>query len=71
MVIGYIVASFVGAVATVVALSSYGWLIALLCAPFGGSALTLITAAVVLWSGRTKKEGPRPAGISAISAPAA
>src|SRR5215208_4676084 len=47
MVIVYLFASLLGALGTVVALSSSSWLMALLCAPLGGSALTLIVAAVV------------------------
>ena len=47
MVIVYLSASLLGAIGTLVALSPYSWLIALLCAPLGASALTLIIAAGV------------------------
>jgi hypothetical protein len=39
-----IFAGALGALATFVVLLPYGWLVALLCAPFGGSALTLVVA---------------------------
>jgi hypothetical protein len=48
MVVVYIFTSLVGALITLVALSSYGWLLALLCAPVGGSAFTLIVITVDL-----------------------
>ena len=47
MVIGYLFASLLGALGTLVVLSSYSWLMALLCAPLGASAFTLVVAAVV------------------------
>jgi hypothetical protein len=48
MIVVYILTSVVGALITLVALSSYGWLVALPCAPVGGSALTLIVITVDL-----------------------
>ena len=47
MVIVYLFGSLLGALGTLLALSSYSWLMALVCAPLGASALTLIVAAVV------------------------
>jgi hypothetical protein len=47
MVIVYLFASLLGAFATVAVLASYSWLLAILCAPLGGSALALITASAV------------------------
>lgn len=44
MVIVYVLASLFGSVVTFVALSSYGWAIALLCAPWGGSAVAGLAA---------------------------
>ena len=52
MVIVYLFASLVGALTTFTLLSSHGWLVALLCAPLGGSALTLMIAVLVVWSQR-------------------
>ena len=48
MIVVYILTSLVGALTTLVVLSSYGWLLALLCAPVGGSALVLIVITVDL-----------------------
>jgi hypothetical protein len=48
MIVVYILTALVGALTTLVALSSHGWLLALLCAPVGGSALTLVVIAVDL-----------------------
>lgn len=55
MIIVYMFASLVGASATVAALWPSGWLLALLCAPLGGSAVTLAFAASValVRAGRT------------------
>jgi hypothetical protein len=47
MVIVYVFASLLGASATIAFLASEGWLLALLCAPLGGSALTLLIAVSV------------------------
>jgi hypothetical protein len=44
MVIVYLFASFLGTLTTFVVLSSYGWLIALLCAPLAGSCVVGIVA---------------------------
>jgi hypothetical protein len=44
MVIVYLFASFLGTLTTFVVLSSYGWLIALLCAPLAGSGVVGIVA---------------------------
>jgi hypothetical protein len=44
MLIVYLLASGLGALTTFVFLLPYGWVVALLCAPLGGSALTLILA---------------------------
>jgi len=62
MVIVYVFSSLLGAFGALVALSSYSWVMALLCAPLGGSALTLIVAAVVATGvsvPTTKKEPSR------------
>ena len=48
MIIGYIFASILGALATLTALSPHGAVVALLCAPLGGSVWTLIVAALVV-----------------------
>jgi len=67
MVIVYLFASLLGALGTVVALSSSSWLMALLCAPLGGSALTLIVAAVVavrVSVSETEREPSRPAPLA-------
>jgi uncharacterized iron-regulated membrane protein len=53
MIIVYVFASLLGGLTTLTALSSYGWMVALLCAPLGGSALGLGVAALVLWAERT------------------
>jgi hypothetical protein len=47
MVILYLFASILGALTTFIVLSSQGWLVALLCAYLGGSALALIIAIAV------------------------
>ena len=44
MVIISVLASLLGACLTMAFLASYSWLLAFLCAPFGGSALALVTA---------------------------
>jgi len=59
MVIVYLFASFVGALTTFAWLSSDSWLLALLCTPLGGSALSLIVALTVALP-RTPRE-PRGA----------
>jgi hypothetical protein len=46
MVIVYLFASSLGALTTFVVLSSYGWLIALFCAPLAGSVVATIVAVV-------------------------
>ena len=62
MVFAFLFAALLGAVATVTALSSYGWLVALLCAPFGGSALASLIA---LWGFlKTRREPLQAAGVS-------
>lgn len=48
MTIVYLFASILGALATSVALWSLEWPVALLCAPLGGSALTLTVASLVV-----------------------
>ena len=57
MVIMYIFASLLGALTTLTLLSSYGWMVALLWAPWGGSALTLAVAVLSTW---TEKAPARP-----------
>ena len=57
MVIMYIFASLLGTLTTFTLLSSYGWMVALLCAPWGGSALALAVAALFTW---TEKAPARP-----------
>jgi hypothetical protein len=64
MVIVYLVASLLGAVTTVMVLSPQGWLLALMCAPFGASALTLILAAGV-YAARIVRRSLLPAGVAA------
>ena len=64
MVIVYLLASLLGAGTTVAALSPMGWLLALLSAPFGASALTLIVA-VGVYAARTVQASLLPAGVSA------
>lgn len=44
MIIVYMLASLLGASATAAALWPTGWLLAILCAPLGGSAFTLAIA---------------------------
>ena len=51
MIIVYIFASLLGALATLAAVSPFGWSIALWCAPVGGSTFTLV-AALVVWAAR-------------------
>jgi hypothetical protein len=55
MIILYMCASFAGAGATIVALWSYSWTLALLCAPLGASALALIIAVLVALRPRSKE----------------
>ncbi len=55
MVIVYAFASLLGATATIAFLASYSWLLALLCAPLGSSALALITA-VGIYALRAERE---------------
>jgi hypothetical protein len=64
MVIVYLFASLLGALTTVAVLLSYGWLMALLWAPLGGSALTLVIA-VGLYVLRTAQGSSRPAALPA------
>ena len=52
MIIGYIFASLVGALTTLTALSPHGVAVAISCAPLGGSACTLLIAALVIWTER-------------------
>ena len=47
MVIVYLFATLLGAAATIAFFASSSWLLALLCAPIGGSALTLLIAVSV------------------------
>jgi hypothetical protein len=44
MIIAYLFAGVLGALATSAILLPYSWLLALLCAPFGGSGLMLAVA---------------------------
>ena len=60
MIILYAFGSLLGALTTVAVLSPFGWPMALLCAPLGGSALTLMIAAGV-YVARTDKASLRPA----------
>ena len=46
MSITYVLASFLGALTTFLVLSSYGWLIAFLCAPLVASGIATIFAVV-------------------------
>ena len=54
-IILYLFASLLGASATIAFLASSSWLLALLCAPFGGSALALMIA-VAVYALRTERE---------------
>ena len=54
-IIIYLFASLLGASATTAFLASSSWLWALLCAPFGGSALALMVA-VGVYALRTERE---------------
>ena len=63
MVLVYVFASLLGALTTVAALLPYGWLLALLCAPFGASALGLIVA-IGIYVARTGKAFLLPAAVS-------
>ena len=58
MVIVYLFASLLGTAATIAWLSSYSWLIALLCAPLGGSALTALAAVGVALRPRQQPQTP-------------
>jgi hypothetical protein len=61
MIIIYIFASLLGALTTLTAFSPFGWSIALVCAPVGGSAFTLV-AALVVWTARAPEiAAPSPA----------
>ena len=56
MVIIYLFASLLGALTTVVVLSSYGWLVALACAPLGGSVVAAVVAVlIVAFSGENEE----------------
>jgi hypothetical protein len=61
MIILYLFAGLLGALTTVTALSPFGWAMALLCAPLGGSTLALIVAALVAWT----ESAPSHAGVLA------
>ena len=50
MTIMYMFACLLGALTTLTILSPFGWAVALLCAPLGGSALTLLVAGTVAWT---------------------
>jgi hypothetical protein len=65
MVIVYVLASILGSVVTFVALSSYGWAIALLCAPWGGSAVAGLAAvgACILKAGLCRAWSPQQPGV--------
>jgi len=54
-IIVYLFACLLGASATIAFLASSSWLLALLCAPFGGSALALMIA-VGVYALRTERE---------------
>ena len=57
MIILYLFASLLGALTTTMALSPYGWAIALLCAPLGGSTLALMLAALITWAEQAPSRG--------------
>ena len=50
MLIVYVFVALAGALASVEVLWPYGWLVALLCAPLGGSTLALVVATRVAWT---------------------
>jgi hypothetical protein len=63
MIIVYLLASLMGAFATATLLWAEGWLVALLCAPLGGSALALLVAVGIAFL-RTGREVPsRPGAV--------
>jgi len=64
MVLVYVFASLLGSLTTVVVLAPYGWLLALLCAPFGASALGLIVA-IGIYGARTARSSWLPGVVSA------
>jgi len=59
MIIAYMFASLLGAMATVAVLWPNGWLLAILCAPLGSSGLTLVVTVGVALA-RMGKEAPAP-----------
>ena len=62
MIIIYIFASLLGALTTLAVLAPLGWPVVLWCAPAGGSAFTLIVAALVAWAARAPEiPAPSPA----------
>lgn len=58
MVFILMLASLVGGFTTIVALWSEGWLVAVLCAPLGGSASTLLAATLVSYFRMDEAEAP-------------
>jgi hypothetical protein len=69
MIIIHLLASILGGLATVTALWSYGWFIALLCAPLGGSALVLIVASLVAVLPRRPSNGAIRLADSSVQLP--
>ena len=59
MVIIYMFACLLGTLTTFMVLSSYGSLVALMCAPLGGTALALVFALLVGWTERVPDYTPR------------
>jgi hypothetical protein len=56
MTIMYMFACLLGALTTLTILSPFGWAVALMGAPLGGSALSCAVAGLVMW---TEKAPPR------------
>jgi hypothetical protein len=63
MLIVYLFASTLGALTTLAVLASYGWLVALVYAPLGGSVVAMI-ASVVIIAFRGAKESSTPAALA-------
>ena len=56
MTVMYMFASLLGALTTLTILSPFGWPVALICAPLGGSVFTLGVAGLVVWSEKAPPE---------------
>lgn len=63
MLIVYVFASFLGALSTFAWLSSYGFIVALLCAPLGGSIVAAAVATIGVYVSSTKEASARSAAV--------